>query len=404
LKEKKMSKRILGVVLVLGALVASNAYASRARDLVLGTGDAGVMLGNNGGNGSFYTDDAYNMFYNPAYVNDYKNWSIIEKSNYAAGAVSSANNGTSVTNSYLNTGTTAQGGFVSNFYNFNLGLFFNRQDALRDAYYSNESVMRPIDILFGGDMNTIKWGLGLTWASYSSADPTTTGATRSSNDWVVHAGLSYNDFEPFAIWRVSGTDNGLATSPDNKGITAGVRYHWGEWTPYAVFKSESYAGSTDFRAYGAGLGRTTKVTESVKLMYNVSFFRQMVAANSLASSSAVNGGVTTVTSIYSSNGTVTPGDRSVIPINVAVEADAVSWLTVRAGLGYNLMDRVNGVTVADNTYGALGATAHAGKVDFDFAIGQNSGGAGAEGSSDTTTQSFDIAHQFFTAASLQYHW
>jgi len=32
-----------------------------------------------GNGGSLLTEDAYNMFYNPAYVNDYKDWAIIGK-------------------------------------------------------------------------------------------------------------------------------------------------------------------------------------------------------------------------------------------------------------------------------------------------------------------------------------
>jgi hypothetical protein len=54
----------------------------------------------------------------------------------------------------------------------------------------------------------------------------------------------------------------------------------------------------------------------------------------------------------------------------------------------------------------VGATVHAGKVDFDFAVGDGNtfGTQANETASDTTNQSFDIAHNFFTAASVQYHW
>lgn len=382
-----MRKQILTVVLVLGTLATSNAFASRARDLVLGTGDGGVVLGNGGSSGTFYTDDAYNMFYNPAYVNDYKNWAIIEKSNFENSGTQTV--ATTPATAGQTNGTTAQGGFVTGIGNFSLLLFFNRQDDLQDAAYTNQSNMRPVDVIFGGDMNNLKWGLGVTYASSSATGGTaSSGATATSSDWVIHAGVSYMDIEPFINWRVSGTDNAIGSAPTNKGGEIGLRYHWGEWTPYGVYKYEQYAGNTDYRAFGVGLGRTMKATEAVKLAYSIAYFRQSMGVN--------NG------TIGAWNGTSTAGDRSVIPLNVSIEGDANSWLTLRAGLGYNFEDRVNNVTVADNTTARIGATAHAGKVDFDFAVG--AGGTGAENPGATNTQNFDFTSGVFTAASVQYHW
>src|SRR5579885_2337655 len=98
-----MSKRVLAVALVFGILATSNAFASRSRTAVLGTGDGGQFLSA----GSFFYDDARNIFYNPAYVNDFKNWGIIEKSNFPGG--------------------TAEGGFVTSLSSFNLGVYVNRE-------------------------------------------------------------------------------------------------------------------------------------------------------------------------------------------------------------------------------------------------------------------------------------
>ncbi len=380
-----MSKRILLVVLVLGAIGASNAYASRARDLVLGTGDAGVVLGTGGSSGTFYTDDAYNMFYNPAYVNDYKNWAIIEKSNYSQGATGTT------------TGTTAQGGFVTGLGNFNLGVFLNRQDGLQDAVYTYQGRMRPIDVLLGGDWNAIKWGVGFSYAAATSADPNNSANTTTARDYVVKAGAEYMDFDPFVQWRFSGADNSIGTTPNNKMLELGARYHWGEWTPFAVYKYTSYNSQTDYRAYGIGVGRTTKVADMAKLAYSIAYFRQAVGVQNVSSNS-------TAVSVPN-NGSGTQGSRTVVPLNISVEGDPATWLTLRAGLGYNFMDNVNQTTVADNTFGRIGATIHASKLDFDFAVGQAAGtNPSNEGATDTNSQSFDISHQFFTAGSIQYHW
>ena len=93
------NKKFLVAALALGILAAApSAFATRSTTLVKGTGDGGAIL--NGG--SLYYDDEHNMFYNPSVINDFKNWATIEKSNFP--------------------GATAQGGMVTQFMNFNLGV------------------------------------------------------------------------------------------------------------------------------------------------------------------------------------------------------------------------------------------------------------------------------------------
>lgn len=365
----KMSKRILTVFMAMSVLATSNAFASRARELVLGTGDAGVIQGTGGSAGMFYTDGAYNMFYNPAYVNDYKNWAIIEKTNGTAGA---------------------QGGFVTGMGSLTLGVFMNRQDDMNHTTYTGgNTAMRPLEALIGGDMNNVKWGLGVSYATETVADPSNATQTKNNSDVVLRGGISVGGLEPFIDWRISGTDNGLTAAPSNKGETFGARYHFGEWVPYAVYSSSKLADVTTSKAYGAGFGRTMKASEAAKLMYGVSYFRETIA------------------------------DRAVVPFNVAVEAEAASWLTLRAGLAYNFMDRTAGKTIADNTTGRVGATAHAGKAEIDWAVGNALGGSligdprnGGTSSivvpnsdeENLDSKTVSAAQGLFTALSVAYHW
>src|SRR6185437_739504 len=114
--------------------------------------------------------------------------------------------------------------------------------------------------------------------NYNGADVSNPAATKGSNDWVIHAGLTFMDFDPFINWRVSGTDNQVAGQPSNKGGQFGLRYHWGEWTPFAAYNYEQYAGNTIYRAYGFGFGRTMKAAEAVKLAYSIGWFRQSQGA------------------------------------------------------------------------------------------------------------------------------
>src|SRR4051812_7704424 len=110
-----MSKRLLTFAFVVccAATFNNNAFAARAHLAVMGTGDAGLLGNAFNSGGSFYYDDAYNMFYNPAYVNDFRNWATIEKFNGSA---------------------SAMGGFATKISNMYLGLFVNRADAIQGTW------------------------------------------------------------------------------------------------------------------------------------------------------------------------------------------------------------------------------------------------------------------------------
>lgn len=364
-----MSKKILVLCLSLGVLASSNAFASRARNLVMGTGDAGTFLGTSGGSGSFYFNDNYNVFYNPAYVNDFKNWGIIEKSN--------------------NPGNTAMGGFVTSAGPVNFGAYFNRVEGINGAYTGGNNNMRPIDLMVGGDM-MVKWGVGATMASQKVGD-------KSDSETTLKVGASYMDIEPFAHFTLTGS-NKLAgeTEVKNTRTTVGVRYHWGEWVPFAAYTTAKTADVTVNKAWGLGVGRSAKVAEGATMSYSLGYF---------------------------GNNTFAPGVRHIVPINFAVEGEALSWLTLRAGLGYNLSDVTGGASAADNTFGRVGATMHVGKVNFDFAVGtgQGAGDVGSEANKyqarkpdETTanltgrntydTQTMGLSPGFFTAASVAYNW
>lgn len=356
---------LVGLCFQLGS---SSAQASRARLLVLGTGDAGTAL--NGG--SFFYDDSYNIFYNPAYVNDFRNWAIIEKSNFP--------------------GASAQGGVFGSIGQFNFGVYLNRGNAV--ATYPSFAIsgagaaplgnaastytvvpQRPIEAYFGADMG-VKWGVGLTFASNNSA-------TGNSNYLLAHLGASVSGFEPFGTIRLGGTEPGATHSM----YRAGLRYRWGEWTPYGAYtNTRDEAGGVTQRenTWGLGLGRSTKVTEGINMNYALSFWR------------------------VSDAGGAVEGTRYLLPLDVSFEGAVLTWLTLRAGVGYRVLDRAkvgtdaNSQTVGDSTTGRVGASFHVGKVDFDWAVGK--AGGTTEAATTPDTQVFDVSTGFFTAASLSYKW
>jgi hypothetical protein len=365
IKEEIMSKRILAVTLAFGILATSNAFASRARVSVLGSGDAGAFLSG----GSFFYDDARNIFYNPSYVNDFKNWGIIEKSNGMATGVQAGTN------------SQAEGGFVTSMGAFNLGIYLNRMSAVTNnvANMATLANQRPLELMFGGDMGTAKWGLGLTYAAAN-------GGGQSDTNLILRAGAQVADFEPFG-WATLVGKEAIATGGGDgnkyKSYGVGLRYKMGEWIPFLGWRQDKVTVATvDVKASSwlLGLGRTTKIGEGARMNYSAAVVR-------------------------ATNGAGAPTGRTVIPVNVSVEADANTWLTARAGLGHNLYDRADDATSGANTTGRLGFGIHVGKADLDFAVGKSGTAfARAETGTELDAQVFDISNAFFSQASVSYHW
>lgn len=333
-----MKKRIVSALVLAGMIAASSAFASNARNLVMGTGGAA----NYSNGGSFYYEDAYNFFYNPAYVNDYKNWAIIEKG----------------------TGSDASSfGFVSSMMNFNLGMFFNRNAALRTG-------TNALDVMVGGDMG-VKWGLGLTYGNRKLA------ADGSQNNLDVRVGISAMGFDPFLHFQAIGADKAAGADVTKyTGFGGGLRYHYGEWTPYAAInstKTKTVATGVEPKTttWTLGLGRETKLAEGARLVY----------------------------ALYHSHGdTDTTGVKtaklSETPIDMSIEADALSWLTLRGGVHHVLIGG-DGSTTA-----RVGGTFHVAKVDVDYAFGNgNLTGGNTPDSSDV---GFDSGT--FHQIGMRYSW
>jgi hypothetical protein len=333
-----MNKRIVSALVLAGMIASSSAFASNARNLVMGTGGADRFSDG----GSFYYEDAYNFFYNPAYVNDYKNWAIFEKG----------------------TGNDAASfGFVNSMMDFNLGMFFNRNNALSTG-------TNAVDVMLGGDMG-VKWGLGLTYGNRKLA------ADGSQNNLNVRAGVSVMGFDPYVNFLAIGSDKaaGTETTKYTK-MGVGLRYHYGEWTPYAAYsnnktKTVASGAETKDNRWIVGLGRETKIAEGARLAY----------------------------AVYHSSGKVTsPGVEtkfSKTPINMSIEADALSWLTLRAGANHELVGGTGDTTAR------IGGTFHIAKVDVDYAFGNTTAGATPD-ASDSANVGFDSAT--FHQIGMRYSW
>lgn len=295
-------KKLIAIAAV--GLISTSAMASNARLAVMGNGLGGF----GGSNGSFYYNDNYNIFYNPAYVNDFTNWVAIERTGGVAGEPFF--------------------GGVTGFGAMNVGLFLNRAGA-----YTTDN---RINVMVGGDSG-VKWGVGLEFGN------------QNGSELDLTAGVSVSDFDPFINFKVMNED---AAEVEHPAFGVGLRYHWGDWTPYALFDIEN-------EILSAGIGRSSKLKEGVMLNYALAFTD---ITNNLA-----------------------------VPLQVAVEADVNSWLVFRAGLGYGF-----GANQAANA--RLGGTFKMAGANLDFAVGGGNGGG------DLDADTFGFSDELFTTVGLTYNW
>ncbi len=343
-----MNKNIISALVLAGMIMGSNAFASQAREGVMGTG------GNSINAGSFYYDSAYNIFYNPVYINDMKNYVIFEKDATGSGFV----------------------GTAASMHGFNWAVYMNRANAFGSTTASTAGsalgtsayATRPIDFVIGGDQG-VKWGLGITYASNN-----VTASDKKSTDMDMRAGISMNGFDPWVGFHVTGK-NGAAENK-NKGFNAGLRYHYGEWTPYAMYSNKKWeptGGNTKNNTWLVGLGRESKLGDAARLMYALYYYKSKTESSDTTATARKDGG---------------------LPVNVSVEADATSWLTLRAGFIHTLIGPNN--NAAADTTTRVGGTFHMGKVDTDFVFGETGGTV------DSNSVGFDKGT--FTQVSVRYSW
>jgi len=300
--------------MVLAALASSNVFASDAITTVMGNGDPNGAI--TGPGGSLYYNHRYNIFYNPSYANDAKNWLIVERN--AAG--------------------TASGGFVGSAMNMSVGAFFNRNSVGGSGLTTD-----PIDIIVAGDAG-IKWGANLSYSKNRG------GPNVSDTSMAAKLGAQIGDIHPFIGMQFVGNDKVSATATNKTtAFQAGVRYMFGEWNPYAYVKQTGFTPQGGLKAkssqYGLGVGRTVKAGEMSSLSYSF----------------GVHG---------------TNAQRWTLPIDLVFETEFTSWLVGRAGVNHRVVDRTGGVSNANNTTGRAGGTFKFGKAEMDFAVG----GAGGDDS------------------------
>lgn len=428
-----MKRKILLTAVVAAWLVGSDAFASIARLAVLGTQPsftaANSAVATNVVNGSLWYDDSYNMFYNPSAVMDYKDYVTFQKGNNTSG-----NGGgeggwvSSVANSfaygiYVNRGGSAAGAYGDTARLVAPGINSATNTAFAGTSANAINTQRAIDLLFGGDTG-IKWGAKLTWA-YNRNQGIATQAQddleATSRYWHAAIGAQVMGFEPFfgttlsSKFQRNNTDKSNAAADVLDDMNAGVRYKYEAWTPYVTYRMFRRAGNgvgvqdtttttgdtqvqTSMKVLGIGVGHDTKIADGVHLLKNIGWYYNSV--------------VDTAGNTFSNR----DYKDYVMPLNFALEADAASWLTLRAGAEYHLWNERKFASLAtslqtDATAAKdkkasqagissvrIGSTFKFGKLHIDSAFG--SGGA----NQTDQNQAIGFDANTFAFVSLTYNW
>jgi len=362
-------------------ITASPAFASRARL---------ESLGENA-NGSYYINDSRDIFLNPAAISMYKKKMFFEMG--TSGAAVDAFNA-----------PKAEGGFTNTFGDFTYGLYLGKTSnrALAGVAQANTfgaAVTAPdhaFDFFFGGE-NGVKWGADVFYAG--AYDKVNSASINTASMLGIRLGATINNninvFTTLGLTNDEKHDTTVATSTNEiKGklsVDLGATYSMDDMTYLAKFTSfgsdVTLGGatvttvSTATTAFGLGAGWKHEASKSVTVYSRVQADMQKDTVTSATAGPAAN----TTHSMYN------------IPVILAAEAQATSWLTFRASISHSLIGQTvlttNEIKSLDGlTAVAMGFGLNFGDLTIDGLAGQSVATAGSmTESSQGTAQSGNLA-------------
>ena len=320
------------------AVLSTNAFASKARV---------EALGQDGVRGSEYISDTRNVFRNPAGLNETKNYLITEW-------------GTAANTDAVNA-PNAEGGFFREMGAFNYGLYLGNDEnnANRTAGFLNHD--NALDLFLAGDMG-VKWGARLHYAS--SADEATTTWERKNTAFGLGLGVVAGAAEAYANVTLSDKSEGSLTAAADEykvkpGFLVGGSFTMEKLTAFASYentKAESRVAAVTTETKGseivAGVGHTMEINPTARIYADA---KVVLGTNQV--------------------GTAGKTKTNELPVTLAMEADATSWLTLRGSVSQNVIlnNTKNAAgkkaSQANTTNVAAGATLNFGKLKVDGLIG-----------------------------------
>lgn len=343
------------------ALMATPAMASKARLTSLSNAK--------------HIEDIQNVFENPAKITKHGDWATFEMGATVSGDQTAPAN-TVPNTPYAGTAApTAEGGFSRSAgdarYGFYLGHHANWVQQIRqpNAFVITQTMLidvNPINIFYASKAGDLAWGVGL---NYSNTDfkstarkQTTTGLTAGVDAGVWEASLDLglvNTYKSEDNPQTGATENAV----DFKGTTAvGLRgeYNIDTMTVYAGYAMNG--GKTDV----AGAAQS-----------NIELAEYSVGVENSHKSDGADffyGTAYKALTYKQKEGTAQKFEASQLPVYAGIEADATSWMVLRASVAQNFVlgsvkNEFGGSTetdtVANNTVVAAGAGLKFGKLLLD---------------------------------------
>ncbi|WP_127716555.1 hypothetical protein [Halobacteriovorax sp. HLS] len=330
------------------AVLSTSAFASKARL---------EALGQNDDRGSFYVEDARNIFRNASKVNTFKNYIVTEWGTDNAAADTAA-------------APHAEGGFFREMGSFAYGLYLgsdiDSENANRTNYQAQDN---DLDLFFGGDMG-VQWGARL---HYASGKNETTGTFKKEHSNLgLGLGMTMGDIEAYANMILSDESKGGASAGDKfeaNGLNIGAAYNFAGNKFFVDYDKSGYDNTVsavktenELTTLTVGVGRIHEVSSTARLNMDVAY---VASTEKVKPASATFGEI----------------KNSTLPVTLGFEADATSWLVLRGSVSQNVFinnREVKGATTTTNnvkstntntTDVTAGATLNFGKLKVDGSIG-----------------------------------
>jgi len=327
------------LVIVALALAASPAMASKARLNAL--------------NNAAHLSDIQDVQTNASKIMSHGEWLTFEMGN----------------NNYTAAGTAtprAEGGFARSMgdskYGFYLGAHPSWVDEVRTGntgtYLTNEN---PVSLFYGSKASDLAWGVGLL---YSNSDKKTTTQKQSATG--LNAGVTGANWDAALTLGLMNTYKNDTATVDFKGTTA-------------IDLAATY--TMDTMTFSAGLamnGGKEEVNGTETHKHERSSFNVGVVNSHKADGSDFFYGAKLVSSTVKDKTPDTKTDSMSLPVFAGIEADATSWMVLRASVSQNFLlgstksttpadvaPAGEADTIANNTSVAAGAGLKFGKLMLD---------------------------------------
>ncbi|MBS1959723.1 MAG: hypothetical protein JST80_09650 [Bdellovibrionales bacterium] len=374
--------------LILGLMIiAAPAFASRARLEALGEGK----------NGSYYIQDNRDIFLNPAHISKYKKKLYLE----LGGASGTAATGAGATDGSGTSGT-AQGGFTNTFGDYTYGLWMNNNNDFWQAAATGSggngfaAPESQLDFFLGGE-GSMAWGLNLFYAGNAAK---VAGISSSASTFGVGFGIDMNNFQVWAnvdILGKSTIDNGATNGNELKekvSFDAGLSYAQENWTWFGKFMNFGTDTNTvvtterRYSMYGIGGGYKHEMSKATTMFARIEADMDKDDTNGVATQS------------YD------------IPVVVAAESQALSWLAIRGSIAYSLFGQQWTETTRNSFGGSTTVAAGVGMTFGDVQIdglvassaANNGGAATGFGTGNRANQTFGFGDNMISRIGLTYNF